>query len=257
LASNSYTIGLCTGSFAAAAISTSQTLSELIPAALEAVLVAFRTGLASIEARNDIEHNAQDPAPLWSVIIGMKEQDALSALKTFIAGKNGLPKVSQPYLSAVTPNNVTLSGPPSVLEEVLASPRFSALKPLKLSVHAPYHASHIYDSSVVETILAGSDANILSSYTPRFPLISCSTGRSVSATNYGSLLRTILHDILIEQLRWDLVLGGCYTEFVQTAPARAQFSLFPVLTNAGMLNVPFRFRNFQRAECAYTQHMLI
>lgn len=230
-ASNSYAIGLCTGSFAAAAISTSQTLSELIPAALEAVLVAFRTGLASIEARDDIEHDSKDTAPVWSVILGLKEQDALSALRTFIAGKSGLPKVSQPYLSAVTSNSVTLSGPPSVLQELLQT-TFSTLRPLKLSVHAPYHASHIYDSAVVESILSKSDEHVLGSYTPRISLISCSTGRRVSATTYGSLLRTILHDILVEQLRWDLVLGGCYTEFVQTAPVNAQFSLFPVLTNA-------------------------
>ena len=44
-ADNTYLVGICTGSFAAAAISTSQTLSELIPAGVEAVLVAFRTGL--------------------------------------------------------------------------------------------------------------------------------------------------------------------------------------------------------------------
>src|SRR5699024_12810178 len=47
-AGNSYCLGLCTGSFAAAAISTSQTLSELIPAGVEAVLTAFRTALRSL-----------------------------------------------------------------------------------------------------------------------------------------------------------------------------------------------------------------
>lgn len=231
-AANSYAIGLCTGSFAAAAISTSQTISELIPAALEAFLVSFRTGLASMEARDDIDPNSQEAAPIWSMIVGLKEQDAHTALKAFLVQKSGLPKASQPYVSAVTANSVTLSGPPSILKELLQTPAFSIIKPIRLSVHAPYHASHIYDSSVVDGILSGSNQDILSSYTPRIPLISCSTGRKVAGSNYGSLLRQVLHDVLIEQLRWDLVLRECYREFIQTAQARSQFNLFPVLTNA-------------------------
>ena len=231
-AANSYAIGLCTGSFAAAAISTSQTISELIPAALEAFLVSFRTGLASMEARDDIDPNSQEAAPIWSMIVGLKEHDAQSALSAFIAQKSGIPKASQPYVSAVTTNSVTLSGPPSILKELLQTPAFSTIKPIRLSVHAPYHASHIYDSTVVDGILAGSNQGVLSSYTPRIPLISCSTGRKVQGSNYGALLRQVLHDVLIEQLRWDLVLQECYREFIQTAPARSQFNLFPVLTNA-------------------------
>lgn len=80
--SNSHAIGLCTGSFAAAAISVSQTISELIPAAIEAVLVAFRTGLRSFEARNDIEHRSL-ASPVWSMIVGMQEEQACAALHAF------------------------------------------------------------------------------------------------------------------------------------------------------------------------------
>lgn len=196
------------------------------------MLIAFRTGLVSIEARDDIEHDSADIAPVWSVILGLKEQEAISALNTYIMGKTGLPKVSQPYISAVTANNITLSGPPSVLEDVLQSPRFVSLKPLRLSVHAPYHASHIYSSAVVDSILAASDTNILGSYHSRIPLISCSTGQRVSITTYESLMRTALTDILVEQLRWDLVLEECHSEIVRDAPANTHFSLFPVLTNA-------------------------
>ena len=75
-------MGLCTGSFAAAAISTSQTISELLPAGIEAVLVAFRTGLRSWEARNDIEH-CSVTSPVWSVSVGMQEEQASTSLKAF------------------------------------------------------------------------------------------------------------------------------------------------------------------------------
>jgi naphtho-gamma-pyrone polyketide synthase len=121
---------------------------------------------------------------------------------------------------------------PSVLKDLLSIPHFSAVKPLKLSVYAPYHASHIFSASVVDAILAASDSHILNTYKPRIPQISCSTGRRVAVSTYGSLLRAVLEDILIKQLRWDLVLGGCYTELIQTALQGAQFRLFPILTNA-------------------------
>ncbi|KAF6235869.1 hypothetical protein HO173_006065 [Letharia columbiana] len=78
-----HAVGLCTGSFAAAAISTSQTIAELLPAAIEAVLVAFRTGLGSFEARNDIEPRSVVP-PIWPVIVGMQEEQAAAILDAFL-----------------------------------------------------------------------------------------------------------------------------------------------------------------------------
>ena len=74
---------MCTGSFAAAAISTSQTVAELLPAAIEAVTVAFRTGLKSFEARNDIEPHSVAP-PIWSAIVGMQEEQASALCDAFI-----------------------------------------------------------------------------------------------------------------------------------------------------------------------------
>lgn len=47
----------------------------------------------------------------------------------------------------------------------------------------------------------------------KVPFISTSSGKVHSALNYGSLLRIVLQDILIEQLRWDNVLKQCGTSF--------------------------------------------
>ena len=74
-------VGLCTGSLAAAAISTSRSIFELVPAAIEAVLVAFRTGLRSVEVRQDIEPDAQDVSLSWSIILGIQEKQASRALQ--------------------------------------------------------------------------------------------------------------------------------------------------------------------------------
>lgn len=80
-------LGLCTGSLAAAAISTSTTVVELLPAAVEAVLIAFRTGLRSIEVRDDIERVSKDASHVWSVIVGMEEDQAFRELSAFSAAK--------------------------------------------------------------------------------------------------------------------------------------------------------------------------
>lgn len=77
-------VGLCTGSLAAAAISTSRTLFELVPAAIEAVLVAFRTGLRSVEVRQDIEPNAQNTSSSWSMTVAMQEEQASLALRNHV-----------------------------------------------------------------------------------------------------------------------------------------------------------------------------
>ena len=77
-------VGLCTGSLAAAAISTSRSVFELVPAAIEAVLVAFRTGLRSVEVRQDIEPNAQDRSSSWSIVLGIQEGHASRALQDYV-----------------------------------------------------------------------------------------------------------------------------------------------------------------------------
>jgi naphtho-gamma-pyrone polyketide synthase len=89
-AANTYLVGLCTGSFAAAAISTSQTLSELIPAGIEAVLVAFRTGLRSLELRNDIERPIPETSRSWSMVVSAKEEQAAESIQTFCLNKVSL-----------------------------------------------------------------------------------------------------------------------------------------------------------------------
>ena len=82
--SSSFVVGLCTGSLAAAAISASRSVFELVPAAIEAVLVAFRTGLRSVEVRQDIEPNDQSTSPSWSMILAIQEEQASLALRNHV-----------------------------------------------------------------------------------------------------------------------------------------------------------------------------
>ena len=133
-------------------------------------------------------------------------------------------------MSAVTPTNVTISGPSMVLQQLLQSEPFSGLKSTKLPVDAPYHAAHIYGPNEVEAILAPCDQSILDSYRSKFLLISSATGKRVSGSDYRSLLRIILNDVLIEQLRWDNVLKESATEIVQSSPS-SEVIIYPILTS--------------------------
>lgn len=79
--SEAHVLGLCTGSLAAAAICCSATLSELLPAAVEAVRVALRFGLCIDDVRARIEPNS---TASWSMVVfGLTPQDASILLEKF------------------------------------------------------------------------------------------------------------------------------------------------------------------------------
>lgn len=81
-------MGLCAGGFAAAAVSTSQTLAELIPAGVEAVLTAFRTALYTLAVRNDVEEpNHGIHHQSWSAVVNIQEYEASELIKRFILEK--------------------------------------------------------------------------------------------------------------------------------------------------------------------------
>ena len=83
LAAETHINGLCTGLLAAAAISSSNAIADLIPAAIEAVLIAFRTGLRTMEVRDRVCQRSTT-FKNWSVVIaGLDENIAVTVLKDF------------------------------------------------------------------------------------------------------------------------------------------------------------------------------
>jgi naphtho-gamma-pyrone polyketide synthase len=60
-----------------------QTLSELVPAGIEAVLVAFRTGLRSLELRNDIVRPVPETSRSWSVVVSGQEEQVATYIEAF------------------------------------------------------------------------------------------------------------------------------------------------------------------------------
>jgi hypothetical protein len=81
---DSYVLGLCTGALAAAAVSSSSSLSELLPIAVQTVLISFRLGLCALGMRDRLELSEKDRTEPWSVVISdLEPQNAAAAIKDF------------------------------------------------------------------------------------------------------------------------------------------------------------------------------
>ena len=81
---DTYVLGVCTGSLAAAAVSCSSSLSELLPLAVQSPLVAFRLGFCALDMRDRLESSAEDRGRPWSVVVsGLDAEAAESGIKKF------------------------------------------------------------------------------------------------------------------------------------------------------------------------------
>ena len=75
-AATTHIIGLCTGLLTGAAVSCCRSLTELIPVAVQTVLVAFRTGIVVTDVRGRIDMGEPDRS--WSIMIPGLAGDAAS-----------------------------------------------------------------------------------------------------------------------------------------------------------------------------------
>ncbi|OQE25004.1 hypothetical protein PENFLA_c009G10786 [Penicillium flavigenum] len=220
-------IGLCTGQLASAAVSSSKTIGELIPAGVETVVVALRLGMCVLKVQELIEPS-KSATPSWSVLIsGMREPEAQDLIKQY-AEKNALPRVSQPYISAVSPNGLTISGPPTFLGRFIEASLSKEHKPARVSIHGPYHASHLYDERDINRILESWPTEQFINYVPQIPVLSSETGKEFQAETLDQLLIFSLQEILQRQLCWDKVIESCQSALESAATC----TLFPISSTA-------------------------
>ncbi|KAJ6022161.1 hypothetical protein N7540_007665 [Penicillium herquei] len=207
--SESCIVGLCTGQLAAAAVSSSKTVGELMAVGVETVVVALRLGMCVFRVRELVEGSGSS-SPSWSVLVsGIREQEALQLIENF-GHVNAVPQVSLPYVSAISQNGVTISGPPTSLEHFIEKALTKDHKPTRVPIHGPYHASHLYDARDINRIMESWPQDF-ASYIPQIPIISSSTGKQVETKNLEELLRISLDEILLQQLGWDKVVDSCST----------------------------------------------
>ena len=75
-------LGSCTGAFAAAAVSCSKDLVQLIPAAVHATVIALHTGLRSGQEALSIDGNTSS-SRFSMVVLGVPENRVVSLLESF------------------------------------------------------------------------------------------------------------------------------------------------------------------------------
>ncbi|KFY93178.1 hypothetical protein V500_03863 [Pseudogymnoascus sp. VKM F-4518 (FW-2643)] len=246
-----WTVGLCTGLFAAVAVSIAPSLSALVNIGAEFVLLAFRTG-RHVSALAEHIHKSDNATKSWTFVVpGLNESAARSLLADFNETK-GSTTTSQAYISAITSTSVAFSGPPPTLKALVDEYEFKA-EPLPLPIYGPYHASHLYSAAEIEIALRLNDSNlseVLKSASPRFPVISCSTGQWLAEKDPKKLITAVIRDILQEPLDFRRVLASCVAQahnqrsssclVIPLGPTHAANSLVQLLKNETDLEVHLR-----------------
>ncbi|KAJ5148914.1 hypothetical protein N7448_000492 [Penicillium atrosanguineum] len=225
--SDSCIIGLCTGQLASAAVSSSRTVGELIPVGVQTVVLALRLGASVIKVRDLVE--SKGPSPSWSVLVsGIREPEAQKVIEAFAQTK-ALPRVSRPYISAISQNGVTISGPPSILGTFIDECLSKEQKPIRVPIHGPYHADHLYDSRDINRIMESWPKEEFENYVPQIPILSGETGKAMEAQSMEALLKVSLEEILLRQLCWDKIVDSCSSALKS---AGSKCTLLPIASTA-------------------------
>ncbi|KAI0137980.1 polyketide synthase [Hypoxylon sp. NC0597] len=201
--------GLCTGLFAATAIASSYSLSTLLPIAIQVVLMAFRTGshVASLAERLS---PSTEKSESWTYVLpAAREAEAKSILAEFHKSE-GISLAAQAYVSAVSANNIAISGPPATLQSLFSKDLFES-RPTAIPVYGPYHAPHLHGLVDIRNMLRLDDEAVtaaLAGSRPRSVVMSCVTGEPFRETDTKSLLAAVVHEILNESLIFHKTLSG-------------------------------------------------
>ena len=136
---------------------------------------------------------------------------------------------------------MTISGPPSVLKELLTA---NSLDPYYLPIESPYHARILFGSFEVDEIMGQLNDASIQSFKPRIPLLSAASGEIIVAEDYKALLRRVVSETLCDQVRWDNILKS-FEEGIIQGRGFKECMICPVTSNAAHLLHSGSSRNTQ------------
>ncbi|CAK7266569.1 Type I Iterative PKS [Sporothrix epigloea] len=234
---STFLVGLCSGLFAAAAIASTPSLSTLVPVAVEAVLMAFRTG-QYVASLADKLCAPGDKSESWTYIFPKQQEQSVDTLLSEFCTFNeqSIPAASAAYISAVSSSNVAVSGPPATLKRLAASGKLD--RPTTIPVHGAYHAAHLHATADIDKILHLQDPKVVDTFfktKPRSAVMSCATGSWIRAETTEALFRTAVHDILNEPLMFNRMLDGCLDQARKYANGKCEIIPFGPTQNANTL----------------------
>ncbi|EFY96165.1 polyketide synthase for naphthopyrone YWA1 [Metarhizium robertsii ARSEF 23] len=193
---DSVLLGFCTGSLAAAAVSSSQDLVSFIPAAVHAVVVALYTGLRAAQEAQSIHGNASSP---WSLLVLGISGDQMTTILEGFNSRNVLIRTILPCIHQRLWNGwCDISGPPEVLTRLSQQDCLQEYDKSFLPIRSPYHASHLFSQWDIDAILQAAHSwaptdNVM----PFIPVMPCGTGHFAWMDNSQALLESSIHDVLI------------------------------------------------------------
>ncbi|RDA96259.1 hypothetical protein CP533_1781 [Ophiocordyceps camponoti-saundersi (nom. inval.)] len=141
-------LGICTGSLAAAAVEACKTPLELLSVSVQVCILSYRLGFYAAETGTRYDR-VRDQRQSWAVTVpGFGWKDALDVIDWFVDPTVG--KHYEPYVGVVGDRATTIYAPPSIIQQLQKRIKTAVFS---LPVWAPYHASHIYGSAEVESLL--------------------------------------------------------------------------------------------------------
>ncbi|KAK1783530.1 putative polyketide synthase [Copromyces sp. CBS 386.78] len=211
---NTCLIGLCSGLFAATAIACTKSLSELVPLAVQVTLMSFRVGRHVNKVAEQI-YPTVEKSESWTYIFTNISESAAGPVVQDFNKKCGWNRANCLYLSASSSSSVAISGPPSSLKAFASGHNLGGKTNVtSIPVYGPYHAPHLHDDALIEDILRLDDEAVIDALhrtKPRSHVMSCFSGEWVTEKQLttASLLKQIVHEVLLEPLRFTKVLDGC------------------------------------------------
>ncbi|KAG6995597.1 hypothetical protein G7Y79_00044g080680 [Physcia stellaris] len=194
-------LGLCTGALVAAAVSCSHGMLDLLPMAIDAIIVAFRIGVIVMDvAQRVAPSDALDQS--WSMTVA-----GLAAAEAAVNSFNG--------------HTLKESGP------------FRDLKFQDIRIHGPYHAPHLYSHEDVDEVLGRLRSHNNVDASRHQVLALSSAGTSSEAGRFGTLLEASVADILLRPFCWSGILeelNACLQEL-----SSKTLNITPIGTKADQL----------------------
>ncbi|KAF2259018.1 polyketide synthase-like protein [Lojkania enalia] len=225
-----FNLGICGGALAASAISCSRSLSELLPVAVQTVLIAFRLGICIAERRDQLEAAVSERSRPWSVAIPLNPQDATTAIE-ILSTSLALPPPRRPWITTTSKSNTTVSGAPWVLEKLLQLPQVAGLRTKSIPVYIPVHNPALFTLEDVDQILSPLRGSACMATPFIIPFISSASGQLTAAENYGALIEVVLKQILLEPIAWDAV-EESVPKLIKARGDDSSVRIVPLNTNA-------------------------
>lgn len=214
--SDTRVVGLCTGLLAASAVACAKSLSDLLPLAVEAVRLSFRTGTVVGNIKDGLEPASRSQESWSTIIANTSEGAAQEALDEFHSAQ-ATPISKRAYVSAVSVMAVTISGPPSTTQALFdQSATFKNTNCVPIPVFAPYHAVHLFSDADCDKILDQSTKANLRFFRPGALVHSAATGLCQEATTAVELFQLAIREILQSPVRWDHLLNETVSQIVST-----------------------------------------